>query len=67
MASAAAPPPASTSDALDMVLTGMRYLNAGDPTAMVTAEQARMLTVLEQVHAMGTAVHASVLGAFTAG
>ena len=62
----AAPPPASTFDALDMVVAGMRYLNAGDPTAMVTAEQARILTTLEQVHSMGTAVHAAVLGAFTA-
>ena len=34
---------------------------------MVTEEQARCLKVLEQVHAMGTAVHAAVLGAFTAG
>jgi hypothetical protein len=67
MASAAAPPPASTSDALDMVLTGLRYLTAGDPAAMVTVEQARVLKTLEQAHAMSTAVHASVLGAFTAG
>ena len=66
MASAALPPPAGTSDALDMVLTGLRYLNAADPTAMLTAEQARILRTLEQFHAMSTAAHAAVLGAFTA-
>ncbi len=44
----------------------MRYLNAADVTAMVTGEQARCLNLLEQVHALGTAAHASVLGAFTA-
>ena len=66
MASAALPPPASTDDALDMLLAAMRYLNAGDSTALVTAAQARCLKVLEQVHAMGTAAHAQVLGAFTA-
>lgn len=47
MASAAAPPPASTFGALDIVLAGMRYLNAGDPAAMVTEEQARVLKTLE--------------------
>jgi Domain of unknown function (DUF222) len=67
MASAATRPPASTSDALNMVLTGMRYLNAANAAAMAAGEQARMLTVMEQVHGLGTAVHASVLGAFTAG
>ncbi len=67
MASADTRSPASASDALDMVLTGMRYLNAADVTAMVTGEQARCLKLLEQVHAAGTAAHASVLGAFTTG
>ncbi len=66
MASASLPPPASTDDALDMVLTGMRYLTAGDPAAMVTGQQTRLLKTLEQVHAMGTVAHAQVLGAFTA-
>jgi hypothetical protein len=66
MASAALPPPASASDALDMVLTGMRYMNAADATAMLTEEQARCLKTLEQVRAMGTAAHAAMLGAFTA-
>src|ERR1700733_13791247 len=41
MASAATPPPASTDGALDMVLTGMRYLTAADPAVMVTGEQTR--------------------------
>jgi hypothetical protein len=67
MASADPQTPASTFDALDMVLTGLRYLNAGDPTALLTAGQARVLKTLEQAHAMTTAAHASALGAFTAG
>jgi len=66
MASAALPPPASTGDALDMVLTGLRYLTEADPTALHAAEQARILKILEQAHAMGTVAHAGVLGAFTA-
>ena len=66
MASAALPPPASIDGALDMVLAGMRYLTAGDPAAMLTGQQARVLKTLEQVHAMGTVAHAGVLGAFTA-
>ena len=64
---ATVPPPASTSDALDMYLASLRYLTAVDPTAMMTVEQARCLTVLEQGRAMGTVAQASVLGAFTAG
>jgi hypothetical protein len=67
MASAAAPPPASAADALEVVLARLRYANAADPAAMAAGEQARCLKLLEQVHAMGTAAHASVLGAFTAG
>jgi hypothetical protein len=67
MASADTQPPASTSDALEVVLARLRYVNAADPTAMAAGEQARCLKLLEQVHAMGTAAHASVLGAFTAG
>jgi len=66
MASAALPSPASTSDALDMVQAGLRYLNAADPTAMITAEQAHCLKALERTHSMATAAHAAVLGAFTA-
>src|SRR3984957_12264963 len=67
MASAALPPPpAGASDALDMVLAGMRYLTGADATAMLADEQARILKTLEQVHAMGTVAHAQVLGAFTA-
>src|ERR1700728_884723 len=66
MASAADPPPASTSDPMDMLLTAMRSLNSADPAALPTEEQARILKTLEQVHAMGTAAHAAVLAAFTA-
>jgi hypothetical protein len=50
-----------------VVLARLRYVNAGDPAAMAAGEQARCLKLLEQVHAMGAAAHASVLGAFTAG
>ena len=39
MASAALPPPASTDDALDMVLAGLRHLNAADPTWAQRAEE----------------------------
>ncbi|MGH3194203.1 MAG: hypothetical protein ACRDOL_44465, partial [Streptosporangiaceae bacterium] len=60
MASAALPPPASTSDALDMLVAAMRHLNAADHATMAAAEQARVLKTLEQVHAMWTAAHASV-------
>ncbi|MGH3226414.1 MAG: DUF222 domain-containing protein, partial [Streptosporangiaceae bacterium] len=67
LASAALPPPASTSDALDMLVAAMRHLNAADHATMAAAEQARVLKTLEQVHAMWTAAHASVQGAFTAG
>jgi hypothetical protein len=61
------PPPASISDALDMFQVSLHYLNAADPTAMLTEEQARCLKVLEEGHSMGTVARASILGAFTAG
>jgi len=60
------PPPAGTSDALDMILAGYRYLAAADPAAMPAADRARCLQACEQARAAATAAHARVLGAFTA-
>ena len=59
--------PASASEAMEMVHAGLGYLAAADATAMAAETQARCLQMLEQVHAMGTAARASILGAFTAG
>jgi len=65
MSTAAAP--SSAGQALEMILTGLRYLAAADATAMETEAQARCLLALEQADAIGTAARASILGAFTAG
>jgi len=59
-------PPAGTSDALDMILAGYRYLAAADPAAMPAADRARCLQVYEQARAVATVGHAQVLGAFAA-
>jgi Domain of unknown function (DUF222) len=61
------PAPASTADAMDMVLTGLRHLAATDPTALAAQAQAECLLALEQSDAISTAVRARFLGAFTAG
>ena len=37
----ATPAPASTAEAMDMVLTGLSYLAAADPTALAAQAQAR--------------------------
>jgi hypothetical protein len=37
------PAPASTAEAVDMVLTGLRYLAAADPTALAAQAQAGCL------------------------
>src|ERR1700733_10884824 len=58
--------PASAREALEMIRTGYGFLAAADPAAMATAAQASCLLALEQADAMGTAVRARVLGAFTA-
>jgi hypothetical protein len=60
-------PPGSAAEALEMLMSAMRYLAAADATAMASGEQARCLRVLEQATAAGTAARASVLSAFTAG
>ena len=52
---------------MDMVLAGLRYLAATDPTALATQAQAECLQALEQGDAIATAARASFLAAFTAG
>ena len=67
MSTAAAAPPASTSEALAMLTSAMSYLAAADATQMPASEQAECLAGLERADAIETAARASVLGAFTAG
>jgi hypothetical protein len=67
MSTAAAAPPASTSEALAMLTSAMSYLAAADATRMPASEQAECLAGLERADAIETAARASVLGAFTAG
>ena len=61
------PDPASAAEAMDQVLSGLRYLAAADPTAMATQAQAECLQGLEQADAICTAARAWYLAAFTAG
>ena len=61
----AIPDPASTVEAMDMVLAGLRYMTAADPTAMAGQAQAECLQTLEQADAMSAAVRAWFLAAFT--
>jgi hypothetical protein len=61
------PAPASAAEAMDMVLTGLRYMAAADPTALAAEAQAECLQALEQADSISTAVRAWFLGAFTAG
>ena len=61
------PAPASTAEAMDMVLAGLSYLAAADPTALAAQAQAECLQTLEQADAMATAARARILAAFTAG
>jgi hypothetical protein len=64
---APAPAPASTAEAMDMILTGLSYLAATDPTTLAAQAQAECLQTLEQADAMSTAARARILAAFTAG
>ena len=50
-----------------MVLAGLGYLAAMDPTALAAEAQARCLQALEQGDAISTAARARILAAFTAG
>jgi hypothetical protein len=61
------PSPASTADAIKMVLTGLSHLAATDPTAMAAQAQAECLQALEQGDAISAAARARILAAFTAG
>jgi Domain of unknown function (DUF222) len=63
----AIPAPASTAEAVDMVLAGLRHLAAADPAAMAAQAQAECLLALEQGDAMSTAARARILAVFTAG
>jgi hypothetical protein len=63
----AARAPASIAEAMHMVLAGLRYLAAADPTAIAARAQAECLQTLEQADAMTTAARARILAAFTAG
>lgn len=61
------PAPANTAEAMDMVLTGLSYLAAADPTALAAQAQAQCLQAFEQADAIFTAARARILAAFTAG
>ncbi len=61
------PAPASTTEAIKMVLTGLSHLAAADPTAMAVQAQAECLLALEQGDAISAAARARILAAFTAG
>jgi Domain of unknown function (DUF222) len=63
----ATPAPANAAEAMDMVLAGLGYLAAADPTAFAAQAQAECLQALEQADAVSTAVRAWFLGAFTTG
>ena len=62
-----AAPPASTAEAMDMVLAGLSYLAAADPTTLAAQVQAECLQAFEQAGAIATAARAWFLAAFTAG
>ncbi len=59
-------PPASALDAVEMLISAMRYLAAADPTQLSTEVQAKCLAGLERADAAETAARASILSAFTA-
>ena len=62
-----AAPPASTAEAMDMVLAGLSYLAAADPTTLAAQAQAECLQAFEQAGAIATAARAWFLAAFTTG
>jgi hypothetical protein len=61
------PDPASAAEAMDQILSRLRYLAATDPTAMAAQAQAECLQGFEQADAICTAARAWYLAAFTAG
>jgi hypothetical protein len=56
------PAPASTAEAVAMVLTGLRHLAATDPTALAVRAQAECLQAFEQAGAISTVARAWYLG-----
>ncbi|HEY6296165.1 MAG TPA: DUF222 domain-containing protein [Streptosporangiaceae bacterium] len=60
------PSPENMAEAMQGLRAIMGYLAAANLTEMVADEQAELLQVLEQAHAMETAARARGLGAFTA-
>ena len=50
--------PASTSEALEMILDALGYLSGTDPAAAATESQAECLRALERAAAVSTAVRA---------
>ena len=62
-----AAPPASTAEAMNMVLAGLSYPAAADPTTLPAQAQAECLQAFEQADAISTAARAWFLGAFTSG
>ena len=63
----AIPAPASTAEAMDMVLAGLKYMATADPTALAAQAQADCLQAFEQADAVSTAARAWLLAAFTNG
>ncbi len=61
------PDPASAAEAMDQVLSGLRYLAAADPAALAAQAQAECLQGFEQADAICTAARAWYLAAFTTG
>ncbi len=59
--------PASTKEALEVILGGLGYLAAVDPAALATEAQAECLQILEHADAIATAARARIQAAFTAG
>ena len=62
----ASPEFASPAAAVEAVCGGLGYLAALDPAQLPVCEQARLLHVLEQAHALETAARTGILGGFTA-
>ena len=62
----ASPEFASPAAAAEAACGGLGYLAALDATQLPAGEQARLLHLLEQVHALETAARTGILGGFTA-
>ncbi|MGH3254603.1 MAG: hypothetical protein ACRDOU_04215 [Streptosporangiaceae bacterium] len=61
----ASPEYASRAEAAAAVRAGLGYLATLDPTQLPAGEQAELLKLLEQAHALETAARTGVLGGFT--